>query len=68
MMLNAKDAKIGLDGKVYVFNNGIMNTEQQTLDNAAKQSSAQSNSQGVYVIINPHTGNVLNYKAADRSS
>jgi filamentous hemagglutinin len=36
-----------------------MNTEQQALDNAAKQSSAQGNQQGVYVIVNPHTGNVV---------
>lgn len=36
-----------------------MNTEQQALDNAAKQSSAQGNQQGVYVIINPHTGNAV---------
>jgi filamentous hemagglutinin len=57
--VNAEDVKIGPDGKVYVFNNGIMNDEKQALDNAAKQSSPQANSQGVYVIINPHTGNVV---------
>jgi filamentous hemagglutinin len=57
--VDANDVKIGPDGKVYVFNNGIMNTEQQALDNAAKQSSTQANSQGVYVIVNPHTGNVV---------
>jgi filamentous hemagglutinin len=57
--VNANDVKLGPDGKVYVFNNGIMNTETQALDNAAKQSSPQANSQGVYVIINPHTGNVV---------
>jgi filamentous hemagglutinin len=57
--VDANDVKIGPDGKVYVFNNGIMNTEQQALDNAAKQSSTQANSQGVYVIVNPHTGNVI---------
>jgi filamentous hemagglutinin len=55
--VDANDVKIGPDGKVYVFNNGIMNTEQQALDNAVKQSRTEANSQGVYVIINPHTGN-----------
>ena len=48
---------IGPDGKVYVFNHGIMNTEGQALDNAAKQSDANALLQGVYVVINPHTGN-----------
>jgi filamentous hemagglutinin len=57
--VNAEDVKMGPDGKVYVFNNGIMNNEAQALDNAAKQSSAQANQEGVYVIINPHTGNVV---------
>ncbi|WP_346309120.1 hypothetical protein, partial [Limnohabitans sp.] len=57
--VDANDVKIGPDGKVYVFNNGIMNTETQALDNAAKQSSPQANRQGVYVIINPHTGNAV---------
>lgn len=49
----------GLDGKVYIFNHGIMNTEESALDNAAKQSSTQALAQGVYVVINPHTGNVI---------
>lgn len=41
----------------YVFNNGIMNTEKEALVNAAQQSSPEAREQGVYVIINPHTGN-----------
>jgi filamentous hemagglutinin len=57
--VNAEDVKIGSDGKVYVFNNGIMNSEAQALDNAAKQNGPQANTEGVYVIINPHTGNVI---------
>ncbi|TQK06365.1 MULTISPECIES: hemagglutinin repeat-containing protein [unclassified Herbaspirillum] len=46
-----------VDGKLYVYNHGIMNTEEQALENAAKQSSDVANAQGVYVIINPYTGN-----------
>lgn len=54
--VSADEVKV-VDGKVYVFNNGIMNSETQALDNAAKQSDAAANVQGVYVIVNPHTGN-----------
>ncbi|RBA24165.1 hemagglutinin repeat-containing protein [Herminiimonas fonticola] len=50
---------IGPDGKVYVFNHGISNTEQDALANAAKQSDAHALEQGVYVVINPHTGSAL---------
>ena len=52
----ASDVKV-INGKAYVFNNGIMNNENEALANAAKQSSPEANQQGVYVIINPHTGN-----------
>ena len=57
--VNAEDVKMGPDGKVYVFNNGIMNDEKDALANAQKQSSPEANSQGVYVIVNPYTGNVV---------
>lgn len=49
----------GPNGQVYVFNHGILNTEQQALDNAAKQSDPNALEQGVYVVINPHTGSAL---------
>jgi filamentous hemagglutinin len=49
----------GPDGKVYVFNHGIMNTEQAALANAAKQNTPEALQQGVYVVINPHTGTVI---------
>jgi filamentous hemagglutinin len=51
--------KVGEDGKVYVFNNGIMNTEDDALRNAQLQHGADANAQGVYVIVNPHTGNAV---------
>ncbi len=56
IQVDASDVKV-INGKAYVFNNGIMNNEQDALANAAKQSSPEANQQGVYVIINPHTGN-----------
>ena len=56
--VDAKDVKV-VEGKVHVFNNGIFNTGEDALVNAQKQSSDQANSQGVYVVINPHTGNVI---------
>jgi filamentous hemagglutinin len=46
-----------LNGKVYVFNNGIFNDEDMALNNARLQSTDSANAQGVYVIINPKTGN-----------
>jgi filamentous hemagglutinin len=49
----------GEDGKIYVFNNGILNTEPQALENAAKQQGDKALVQGVYTIINPYTGNAL---------
>jgi filamentous hemagglutinin len=49
----------GPDGKVYIFNHGIMNTEADALANAVKQSSPQALEQGVYVVINPYTGSPL---------
>jgi filamentous hemagglutinin len=52
----ASDVKV-VNGKAYVFNNGIMNNEKDALENAAKQSSPEANQQGIYVIINPQTGN-----------
>ncbi|WHZ11507.1 MAG: Putative large exoprotein involved in heme utilization or adhesion of ShlA/HecA/FhaA family [Burkholderiaceae bacterium] len=49
----------GPDGNIYVYNNGIFNNEQQALANAAKQSSSEANQQGVYVVVNPYTGNTV---------
>ncbi|MDX1251985.1 MAG: hemagglutinin repeat-containing protein [Gammaproteobacteria bacterium] len=57
--VDAKDVKVGPDGKVYVFNHGIMNSEEEALRNAYQQSTSQANAQGVYVIINPHTGSAI---------
>src|SRR5690606_4847813 len=55
--VSADDVKV-VDGKVYVFNNGIMNSEEEALANAAKQQNNEAAyAQGVYVIVNPHTGN-----------
>ncbi len=54
--VDASNIKV-VDGKAYVFNNGIFNDEKEALANAAKQSSSEANQQGVYVIINPYTGN-----------
>ncbi|MCW5299321.1 filamentous hemagglutinin N-terminal domain-containing protein [Herbaspirillum lusitanum] len=50
------DVKV-IDGKIYVYNHGIMNTEKQALENAGRQSNDAANAHGVYVIINPYTGN-----------
>ena len=50
---------IGEDGKAYIFNHGILNTEEEALHNAAKQHDATALEQGVYVVINPHTGSAL---------
>jgi filamentous hemagglutinin len=57
--VDASQVKAGSDGKIYVFNNGIMNNEADAQSNAAKQSSDTANKQGVYVIINPYTGNAV---------
>ena len=70
--VDMKDHQIvaGPDGKVYIFNHGIMNTESQALENAAKQSQPEANQQGVYVVINPHTGSVIGevvYAAWDKT-
>lgn len=46
-------------GKVYIFNQGILNNEEEALTNAAQQASDEQNAQGVYVIINPYTGDVV---------
>lgn len=54
--MDAKDVRV-VNGKIYVYNNGIMNDEKEALKNAAQQSSPEAIQQGVYVIINPHTGN-----------
>jgi filamentous hemagglutinin len=56
--VEAKDV-IVIGDKVYIFNNGILNNEEYALANAAQQSSDVQNKQGVYVIINPHTGDVV---------
>lgn len=49
----------GPDGTVYVFNNGINNTEAESLDNAAKQLGDKALEQGIYVVVNPYTGNIV---------
>lgn len=68
--VEAKDVKV-IDDKVYVFNNGIMNDERQALATAARQASDAQNQQGVYVIINPYTGNPVAevlYAAYDKAN
>jgi filamentous hemagglutinin len=70
--VNMKDHQIvaGPDGKVYIFNHGIMNTEQDALANTVKQSSPEALQQGVYVVINPNTGSTLGevvYAAWDKT-
>jgi filamentous hemagglutinin len=47
------------NGIPYIFNHGIMNDEQQALESAARQSSPEAIQQGVYVVINPQTGNAV---------
>ena len=53
--IDPKNVKV-IDGKAYVFNNGIFNDTVKALKNAAVQSTDEQNTQGVYVIINPETG------------
>ena len=48
----------GTDGKLYVFNHGIQNSEAQALENAAQQHPDQAQT-GIYTVINPHTGNAV---------
>lgn len=58
-----------INGTAYIFNNGILNDEKTALANAAQQNSDKANAQGVYVIINPYTGNVVSevlYAAWDK--
>ncbi len=45
-----------VDGKIYVFNNGIFNEEEYALVNGAKQNLSEVNKEGVYFILNPKTG------------
>jgi filamentous hemagglutinin len=47
------------DGKVFVFNNGIFNTEEDALKNAANQLGAAAMQGGTYTIVNPATGNPI---------
>ena len=47
------------DGTVYVFNHGINNTEKQALENARTQMGEEALKQGIYTVINPHTGSVV---------
>ncbi|MGO4222378.1 hemagglutinin repeat-containing protein [Lysobacter sp. TAF61] len=53
--VDLKDVEI-VDGRIYVFNNGIFNEEDKALANGAKQNSDPANDQGVYHILNPRTG------------
>lgn len=50
---------VSADGKVYVHNHGILNDENAALGGAREMNSEQANAQGVYVVVNPHTGNAL---------
>ena len=45
-----------VNGQIYIFNNGIFNSLDYALANAAQQSNDEANDQGVYVIYNPETG------------
>jgi hypothetical protein len=57
--VKASDIVVAADGKVYMHNHGILNDENAALGGAQEMNSSQANSQGVYVVINPHTGNFL---------
>ncbi|MDC6625730.1 hypothetical protein OEZ82_27285, partial [Leclercia adecarboxylata] len=46
-----------IDGKLYIFNNGIFNAEPYALATGAKQNTNEANASGVYYILNPYTGN-----------
>jgi filamentous hemagglutinin len=48
-----------VDGKIYVFNNGIFNGEDKALANGARQSGDVANDAGVYHILNPETGSYV---------
>lgn len=64
----ANEVKV-INGKAYIFNHGIFNDEEYALANAAQQHSDEANAQGVYVIINPYTGNAVSevlYAAWDK--
>jgi filamentous hemagglutinin len=53
------DVRLGEDGKVHIFNNGIFNEEAYALATGAKQNTNEVNAQGAYYILNPYTGNFL---------
>jgi filamentous hemagglutinin len=57
--VKSQDVVVSADGKVYVHNHGILNDENAALGGAKEMNSDQANTQGVYVVINPHTGNFL---------
>lgn len=57
--VKSQDVVVSADGKVYVHNHGILNDENAALGGAREMNSEQANTQGVYVVINPHTGNAL---------
>jgi filamentous hemagglutinin len=56
--VDLNDVKV-VDGKIYVFNNGIFNDEEKALANGAKQNDDTANKQGVYYILNPETGSPI---------
>ncbi|WP_229730941.1 hemagglutinin repeat-containing protein [Pseudoxanthomonas indica] len=45
-----------VDGKIYIFNNGIFNDEEEALHYGSLQSGDMANKAGVYHILNPKTG------------
>src|SRR5690606_1061865 len=47
------------NGQIYVFNNGIFNSEEYALATGAKQNTNEASAQGVYYILNPYTGNAV---------
>lgn len=57
--VKSEDVVVSANGKVYVHNHGILNDENAALGGAKEMNSDQANTQGVYVVINPHTGNAL---------
>jgi hypothetical protein len=57
--VKSQDVVVSADGKVYVHNHGILNDESAALGGAKEMNSDQANTQGVYVVINPHAGNFL---------
>ncbi|MBS1174698.1 MAG: filamentous hemagglutinin family N-terminal domain protein [Burkholderiaceae bacterium] len=54
--IDPQNIRVGSNGKVYVFNNGINNDLAASLANAQKQSTPEANQQGVYLVYQKTVG------------